>query len=448
MSSKRTQLHLVLLLLAYYCSTHIAANSDNGSTVKCLADQASPLLQLKHSFHSPNLSSWQYGTDCCHWEGVSCDRASGQVITLNLSDRNLQSTSGLSPAIFNLTSLTNLSLSNNNFNHASLPNFGFERLTNLISLDLSCANLAGQIPIEISHLKNLCTLDLSENYELYFSEPSFQMVVGNLRNLRELYLDAVDISHDGKTWSSSLANSVPRLQQLSLSYCGLSGHIHSSFSKLQSLESITLSFNSISGKVPHFFANFSSLSTLDLDYNDFEGQFLTKIFQLKKLRSLELSANNRLYGNLPNFPLENSLEFLDLTDTNFTMVIPASFVNLRFLALSMVEGANNNISLISKLPSMQWLTLFGTGSKKSNLSWIANLEHLMGLSIVDYNFSSSIPCWIANLTSLTVLELPSCSLYGRIPTWIGSLSNLFLLNLAYNNLQGEILTPKLFIHTK
>ncbi|KAM0861348.1 hypothetical protein ACQ4PT_045942 [Festuca glaucescens] len=405
MSSMHAPLHLILLLLAYYCSTQIAANSGNGSTVRCLPDQASSLLQLKHSFDNPNLSSWQSGIDCCHWEGVGCDRTSGQVITLDLSYRNLQSNGGLGPALFNLTSLTNLNLSGNDFNHASLPKFGFEQLKNLLSLDLSWTSLAGQISIGISYLKNLRTLDFAYNDELYFSEPSFQMVLGKLSNLRELYLDFVDISHDGKTWSKYLANSVPRLQHISLFSCGLSGHIHSSFSRLQSLESIILSSNSISGKVPQFFANFSSLRTLDLHDNEFDGEFPTDIFELKKLRSIDLSFNTRF---------------------------------LKFLGLDTVDVTEDSISLISKLHSLQSLMLSGSGSEKPNFSRIANLESLRELNLESFNFSSSIPSWIANLTSLTSLALQGCNFYRRIPTWIGNLGNLSRLNLYSNNLQGKI----------
>ncbi|KAF7028141.1 hypothetical protein CFC21_040104 [Triticum aestivum] len=318
MRYRRSQLHFILLLLAYYCPTHIAANG-NGTTVQCLPGQASSLLQLKHSFHNPNLSSWQHGTDCCHWEGVGCDMASSQVITLDLSYRDLQSTRGLSPALFNLTSLRNLSLAS----------------------------------------------------------------------------------------------------QLSL-----------------------LSQNSISGEVPEFLAAFSSLSTLDLSDNEFEGQFPTKIFHLKKLRSIDLSLNTRLFGHLPNFPVQNSLELLDLTDTNFTASIPDSFVNLKFLrslALSMRELADGTIPLTFKLPSLQFLSLHGSGSEKPNFSWIGNLERLRYLDLEHYNLSSPITSWVGNLTSLTSLLLRDCSLYGRIPIWIGNLTNLSRLYLTSNNLQGEIL---------
>ncbi|KAE8787445.1 LRR receptor-like serine/threonine-protein kinase RCH1 [Hordeum vulgare] len=378
------QLHFTLLLLAYYCSTHIAASGGNGTTVQCLADQAAFLLQLKHSFYNPNLSSWQQCTDCCRWEGVGCNRASGQVIILDLSDRNLRSIGGLSPALFNLTSLRNLSLSGNDFGLTSLPRFGFERLIELLILNLSNARLFGQIPIGISPLKDLRTLDSSYNIGLYFNEPSFQMVVGNLSNLRELKLNDVDITRGGENWSNSLANSVPRLQLLSLDACGLSGHINSSFSRLKYLEKIILSQNSISGEVTQFLANFSSLSTLDLRYNDFEGQFPTKIFYLKKLRSVGLSWSNRLSVHLPHFPAENSLELLHLIGTNVTVSVPSSFVNLKSLAslaLSMGEVADVTIALISKLPSLQSLTLHGSGSEKPNFSWISNLERLRYLEL-------------------------------------------------------------------
>lgn len=180
MSSTHQKLQILLLLVIYYSCSFIHTSADSGSSIRCLPDQSYALLQLKRSFHNPNLSSWQVGTDCCHWEGVTCDTVSGQVISLDLGDRNLQSTGGLNPALFNLTSLVNLYLADNNFGTASLPTVGFERLTELISLELSSTNLFGQIPVGIVRLKKLVTLDLSYNDGLYFRQPSFQTVVGNL----------------------------------------------------------------------------------------------------------------------------------------------------------------------------------------------------------------------------------------------------------------------------
>jgi len=203
MAPAKERLHnLLLVFIAWLLKLSTAA--------PCLPDQASSLLQLKASFTGDNLlSSWQAGTDCCHnWEGVTCDMAFGRVISLDLSEFNLLSRR-LDPALFNLTSLRNLSLASNNFNGALLPASGFERLMDIIHLNISYTYFWGQIPIGIASLKNLVTIDLSSNWALYFERPSFQTFMANMSNLRELYLDDVDLSNIGSDWSSVLADSVP-----------------------------------------------------------------------------------------------------------------------------------------------------------------------------------------------------------------------------------------------
>jgi Leucine-rich repeat (LRR) protein len=440
MSSRRPPLHFILLLLAYYCSTQIAANSGNGSTVRCLPDQASSLLRLKYSFHNPNLSSWQSGIDCCHWEGVFCDRASGQVITLDLSDRNLQSNGVLSPALFNLTSLTNLSLSGNNFGLTILPNFGFEQLTNLLSLDLSNARLFGQIPIGVAHLKNLLTLDLSNN-NMYLREPSFEVLVANLSNLRELYLDTVGILSSEATWSVGLADSVPLLQDISLFQCvGLIGPIHHSFSQLRFLETINLGECGLSGHVPRFFAEFSFLKELNLLGNDFEGQFPAKIFQLENLRYLDVSSNPSLSVQLPDFLPGNNLESLNLMNTNFSGTIPDSFVHLKslkFLGLSNIGCSKKPTTSIANLTTLNTLWLSGSGIDKPMLSWIVSLKSLTDLMLEGYSLAGPVPRWIRNCTRLKSLSLSGCSLSGEIPMWIGNLTDLSNLDLSRNSLSGK-----------
>jgi uncharacterized protein YjbI with pentapeptide repeats len=133
--------------------------------------------------------------------------AFGRVISLDLGEFDLTS-SRLDPALFNLTSLRNLSLAFNDFRGASLPASGFELLTDIIHLNLSCTYFLGQIPIGIACLKNLVTIDLSGNYGLDFERPSFKTFMANMSNLRELYLDRVDLSSSGSTWSTVLADSI------------------------------------------------------------------------------------------------------------------------------------------------------------------------------------------------------------------------------------------------
>jgi hypothetical protein len=245
------QLHLHTLGAS---SIHADGNLTHHSTPSsCLPDQANALLKLKQSFmfHSyamfslldsnsvTTLPSWQAGTDCCLWEGVGCSNSSGHVTALNLSGFGLYSY-GIDPVLFNLTSLRLLDLSFNNFGDQSyyIPSVGFQRLALLTHLNLSGSGISGQVPIGISKLTNLVSLDLSNRYislegseegtcsgtpnVLWVSEPSFQTLMSNLSNLRELYLDTVSISSSAaENCFKALAKSVPHLRVLSLEGCSL-----------------------------------------------------------------------------------------------------------------------------------------------------------------------------------------------------------------------------------
>uniref|UniRef100_M8B386 Putative LRR receptor-like serine/threonine-protein kinase n=1 Tax=Aegilops tauschii TaxID=37682 RepID=M8B386_AEGTA len=243
----------LLLFLAMFSALATSdTHSDDNLTLRCHPDQAASLLLLKRSFsffrYPSGLESWQDDTDCCLWGGVGCRHSPGQ---------------GLDPAIFNLTSLQLLDLSMNNFGQCNLPATGFERLSLLTHLNLSNSGFQGQIPIGIGKLANLISLDLSVLYYmasddslngygtsipgvtswLWLQEPNFQILVGNLNNLRELYLDGVDMSTSADDWCDAFADSLPNLRVLSLRYCNLVGPICPSLSTLHSLAVISLQDN-------------------------------------------------------------------------------------------------------------------------------------------------------------------------------------------------------------
>ncbi|XP_066317115.1 receptor-like protein 7 isoform X2 [Miscanthus floridulus] len=460
----------ILVLLVLLCSYYFAdtAAKINSATAPCLPDQTSSLLQLKSSFIvASNLSSWQAGTNCCQWEGIICDTGSGsgRVISLDLGGFSLMSPR-LHPALFNLTSLRNLNLAFNDFTDVRLPASGFERLTDITHLNFSQTNFIGQIPSGISRLKNLVTLDFSDNNGLYLKDPSFQTFMANMSNLRELRLDSVDLSSSGSTWSTALGHSVPQLRILSLFGCGLSGSIHPSFSRLRSLASISLKDNpGLRGKVPEYFSQLSSLSSLDISGNHFEGQFPAEIFQLKSLMMLDLSANPMLFVRFTYFPAGNSLQHLNLLGTNFTYDTPLTFANLTSLQTLSLTTATmaKELPTSIKLPSLEELELEGSGLEKPVLSWVGNLKDLKYLELHGYSFSESEPSWIGNLTRLetlwlwgldfsvpiphqigylpilTVLYFRLGDVYGQqIPSWIGNLTKLTYLDLTYCNFSGLI----------
>ncbi|KAF7033581.1 hypothetical protein CFC21_044665 [Triticum aestivum] len=447
-------------------------HGNTSAAFYCRPDQAAALLQLKQSFifdySTTTLPSWQPGTDCCLWEGIGCHGVSGSrnsssVTVLDLGGGGLYSY-GCHAALFNLTSLRYLDLSMNDFGGSRIPADGFERLSKLTHLNLSYSGFYGQIPIAIGKLTSLVSLDLSSvhNIEsaeitnlyaimdgynlLVLREPSFETLLANLNNLRELYLDGVDISSSGEEWSSALGKAVPRLQVLSMAYCKLNGPIHSSLSSLRSLTVVNLKLNDgISGAVPEFFTDFLNLSVLQLSYNNFSGWFPQTIFQLKNIRVLDVSHNEQLSGHLPEFPSGASLETLNLQYTNFSGVRLSSFSNLLSLSELGLEGGSISMEpndlFLNKLNSLQNLQLsFAqfSGELAPFFSWISSLKNLTSLQLSDCYSSKIMPPLIGNLTNLTSLEMTFCGFFGQISPSIGNLNKLTSLRISDCAFSGTI----------
>ena len=211
------QLHLQLAISSTHHDYGGKRTNLPAAPFLCHPNQAEALLQLKKSFSFgtstiSRLLSWRHDTDCCLWEGVGCDKSTGNVTVLDLNNRGLSS-NGLDPSIFSLTSLRRLDLSMSNFAGYRPDNsmwsdnihaLGFERLALLTHLNLSMSGLHGQIPLGISKLVNLISLDLSSsvdyNYDYlgitgirkslgrfeYPQKSNFNTLLANLSNLREL----------------------------------------------------------------------------------------------------------------------------------------------------------------------------------------------------------------------------------------------------------------------
>jgi len=177
----------------------------------------------------------------------------------------------------------------NRFQFLEIP-YGFSNLTNLVYPNLSNAGFTGQVLMGISRLTRLVTLDVSMHYfpwltSLKLENPNMKMLVGNLREPRELYLDGVIVSATVNLLWNALSSSLPKLQVLSMTNCYLSGPIEScsSLMNIPSLSVIKLDDNNLSTTVPEFFARFSNLTIMHLNSCGLQGVFLDKIFQVQTL---------------------------------------------------------------------------------------------------------------------------------------------------------------------
>ncbi|XP_030924925.1 receptor-like protein 7 [Quercus lobata] len=388
---------------------------------QCLRDQRSYLLELKNSFFfgtdfSNKVLPWNESVDCCSWEGVTCSE--GRVVGLNLDNQPIYGKLDSSSSLFRLHYLQHLSLAYNDFRDSCIPP-EFGNLTNLIYLNLSRTSFTGQIPIEISRLTRLVTLDLSDisNEEYQNLEgPNLVTLVQNLTRLTELYLDFVKISSQGNDWCQALSSSLPNLRVLSMSCCDLRGPLDSSLRKLQSLSIVNLWGNDFSAPIPEFFADFRNLTFFDLSYCGLNGQFPKKIFQVPTLQTVDLSSNELLQGSLPEFYPNGSLQSLQLSGSKFSGTLPDSIGNLKRLSEIYLTGCNFN------------------GSIPNSLS---NLTPLVYLDMSSNYFTGSIPNSLSNLTQLVYLDMSSNYFTGSIPSF-SMAKNLIMINLSYNHLTGQI----------
>ncbi|KAK2980983.1 hypothetical protein RJ640_023309 [Escallonia rubra] len=410
--------------LAYSSPSHPSTANNH----LCPSEQSQALLQFKLDFtidsfasadcdydeqySQPKTMSWNMSTDCCTWDGVTCDRSTGYATGLDLSCSQLQGIIHSNSIVFQLSRLQRLNLAHNDFSLSGVPR-QIGRFAGLTHLNLSYSNFSGLIPPEISRLPNLVSLDLSSNDQSFKLEPnSFKTLLQNLTRLSEVSLSFVNI------------NSV---LPMSLS---------------SSLSSISLQNTGLHGILPDKVFQLPNLHTLDLSFNKDLTGILPKTNMSSPLRWLDLSATS-LLGELPDsIGLLKSLNHLQLTGCNFSGSIPYSMGNLTlvtFLDLSDNRFSGNLPSSLSNLKQLTQLDLSFNHNLEGQIPDVfANLRQLTSLSLRGNNFFGPFPSSVANLTQLEVLDMSSNSLTGPLPSNILQLPNLTDLYLYNNLLNGTI----------
>ncbi|KAH7866342.1 hypothetical protein Vadar_019128 [Vaccinium darrowii] len=412
------------LLSWLFFLTHIFIICVSG---QCLHEQKSLLLQLKNNLTfnpsiSTKLTNWNQTLDCCKWNGVTCDQT-GYITGLDLKSESISNGIDYSSTLFSLMYLEALNLANNSFNSTAIPS-SIGNLTNLVYLNLSDSGFSGQIPIELSLLTRLVTLDLSTTtpyfppiQSLQIQNPNLSTLFGNLSGVKELHLDGVNISADGYEWGRAISSSLPNLRVLSLSHCSLSDPIDSSLQNCHFLSEINLNSNNLSAPVPDFLADFVNLTALSLSYCNLYGTFPAKIFEVKTLQTLDLSGNQLLQGSLPKFHQNGTLQNLVLSYTNFSGILPDSIGNLRKLARIEIS----NCSFSGRIPNT-----------------LANLTQLVYLDLSYNMFTGGIPSFQTS-NKLSHLRLSHNALTGPVPSiYFEGLPNLVSINLGFNSFNGCI----------
>jgi Leucine-rich repeat (LRR) protein len=320
-------------------------------------------------------------------------------------------------------------------------------------------NMSGTLPVEIRHLQYIKWLQIDKNINITGPIPY------------------------------EMGTSMTDLQVISITECGLTGSIPSSFALLSNLFLIDFSHNNLTVDTTkgglNFLANLSSLVSITLDYNPYiTGSLPTNIWTsnlASTLRELSLS-NTGLYGPLPtelsqltklsslylddnaftgsltvlqsmtnlthlylednlwsttllddNFFVElTQLKHLDMSNTSLRGPIPAHFFQLS--SLEVLDLSNNQITgtlptNISSGDSSSVNILLG-GSLFGGIGSGSNLTYL---SLHTNNITGAIPSSIGNLDRLITLDLSNNKFTGLLPVELGSLVNIEVLFLGKNN---------------
>ncbi|KAL2973349.1 hypothetical protein AAZX31_14G040600 [Glycine max] len=412
---------LCWLLLPYFILLLLFLPS---SSSVCNHHDSSALLLFKKLHNTTSKTeTWKKGTDCCEWYGVRCDTISDQVshvIGLDLSNSNLQGQLHSKSPIFSLRHLQQLNLSKNKF--------------------------FGHIPSTISHLSKLLSLDLSDNYgygylRMRVDADTWNKLIQNATNLRELNLDGVDMPLIGDNSLSLLTNLSSSLISLSLFDTELQGNLSSDILSLPNLQKLDLSYNKdLRGELPK--SNWSTpLSYLALSNTAFSGNIPDSIGHLKSLQTLDMGSCN--FDGLVPSSLFNltQLFLLDLSNNNLTGSIGEfSSSSLKFLFLENNKLQDNFSNSIFELQKLTGLTLSSTDlSGHLDFHQFSKLKHLAFLnlshnSLLSINFDSTTDYILPNLVSL---HLSSCNISSFLK-FLAPLQNLIELDLSHNNISGSI----------
>ncbi|XP_058739854.1 LRR receptor-like serine/threonine-protein kinase ERL1 [Vicia villosa] len=399
-----------------------------------LSEEGQALMAMKSSFNNiaDVLLDWDdvHNDDFCSWRGVFCDNVTLTltVVSLNLSCLNLGGE--ISPAIGDLRNLQSIDLQGNKLTGQIPDEIG--NCGELVHLDLSDNLLYGDIPFSISKLKLLEFLNLKNN-QLTGPIPSTLSQIPNLKT--------IDLARN------KFIGEIPRLLYWNevLQYLGLRGNmltgiLSPDICQLTGLWYYDVRGNNLTGTIPESIGNCTSFEIFDISYNQITGEIPYNIGFLQ-VATLSLQGN-RLTGKIPEvIGLMQALAILDLSENLLVGPIPPILGNLSFTGKLYLHGNMLTGSIPPELGNMSKLSYLQLNDNQL-VGEIPNefgkLEHLFELNLANNRLNGSIPHNISSCTALNQFNVHGNQLSGSIPLSFRNLESLTYLNLSANNFRGII----------
>ncbi|RID79318.1 hypothetical protein BRARA_A02064 [Brassica rapa] len=379
----------------------------------CRQDQRDALWEFKSEFHLSGMAAnektqtWRNNSDCCSWDGITCDPKTGNVLDLNLWSSSLNGPLRSSSGLFKLQYLQSLNLSSN--------------------------NLAGILPDSIGNLKYLKDLRLSE-CNLFGKLPNS---LGNLSDLTHLELD-------GNGFTGELPVSIGNLKQLTkllIASSKVSGNFHQALLNLTELTAINLVSNQLEGTLPSNMSTFSKLEYFNVGSNSFSGSVPSSLFMISSLTYLNLERNhfNSLL-EIGNISSPSKLQILSLGGNKLSGPIPgfiSKLVELSSLDLSFWDTLRGvvDFSIFLHLKSLTSLDISTLNTRSIFSSTLHMVSPIGSLALASCNISE-FPTFLRTQTSLFYLDISQNQIKGQVPEWLWSLPGLEYVDFSWNSFTG------------
>ncbi|RXH70427.1 hypothetical protein DVH24_007683 [Malus domestica] len=433
----------VVIVIGFCFQVQILSSQNftcNPNDVKALEDFTSSLKTVIDGWGS------SFSSDCCKWEGITCNSSFSlgiglnnsidtfRVVKLELPSKRLAG--NLSASLGTLDQLRTLNLSQN-YLIGTLPTALF-RLRNLQLLDLSFNDFSGPIPFGID-LPSIKFLDISQNL-LNGTGDGISKGLFRLRKLTQLSIQDNNLAGPLSEEFGNLIN----LVRLDISSNGFAGTIPDVFYSLEKLQYFVAHSNRFGGQIPPSLSSSSTLSLLNLRNNSLQGSIALNCSAMISLTSLDLGSN-QFDGPIPsNLPSCRHLSDVNLARNNFTGEIPENFKNFHSLSyLSLSNCSLSNISsalqILQQCHNLTTLVLtLNFHGEQFPADPTLHFEKLKVLIIAYCRLTGSIPQWLSTSSRLQLLDISWNQLEGTIPVWFGNFSSLFYLDISNNSLSGEI----------
>ncbi|CAF2151218.1 unnamed protein product [Brassica napus] len=424
------------LCLIFSLSHSILVRGSSPPKHLCRQDQRDALWEFKSEFHLSGMAAnektqtWRNNSDCCSWDGITCDPKTGNVLDLNLWSSSLNGPLRSSSGLFKLQYLQSLNLGSNNL--AGILPDSIGNLKYLRVLGLSGCNLFGKLPASLGNLSDLTVLDLDGNG--FTGE--LPVSIGNLKQLTKLLIASSKLSGN---FHQALLN-LTELTAINLVFNQLEGTLPSDMSRLSKLEYFDIGSNLFSGSIPSSLFMIPSLIHLKLERNHFNSLLeIGNISSPSKLQTLSLGGN-RLSGPIPGFISKLvELSSLDLSfwDTLRGDVDFSIFLHLKSLMSLDISTLNTrsivDMSLFSHFESLSILSLSRNTVKFS--STLHLVSPIGSLAVASCNISE-FPKFLRTQTSLFNLDISQNQIKGQVPEWLWSLPGLEYVDFSLNSFTG------------